>query len=327
MKRRAFITLLGGAAASWPLAARAQHRSMPVIGFLRNSTAAGSERLVSAFRRGLNEVGFVEGQNIAIEYRWADNQNDQLTEMAADLIRRRVSVIVAPGGTSAVLAVKTLTTTIPIVFSGSVDPVQSGLVQSLNRPGGNITGITDMASDIAGKQFGLLHELLPRAVRFALLVNPSGASTEATVLEVRSAASAINRQLDVYRAHTHAEIDTAFATLAQQGADALLVGPNPLFSTRRVQLATQAIRHAIPTIHSQREFAEVGGLMSYGSNFADRERQLGIYAGRILKGEKPADLPVLRASKFEFVINLQTAKILDLEVPPTLLARADEVIE
>jgi putative tryptophan/tyrosine transport system substrate-binding protein len=327
MKRRTFITLLGGAAAAWPLAARAQQPAMPVIGYLHVGSPEATPDRLAAVRRGLSEVGFVEGRNMAIEYRWADNQNDRLTELAADLIRRRVAVIVAPGGTLAALMAKTLTTTIPIVFSGSVDPVQAGLVQSLNRPGGNITGITDMASDVAGKQLGLLHELLPGAVRFALLVNPGGASAEATILEVRSAASAIGRQIDVLRAHTNGEIDTAFATLTQMASNALLVSPNPLFSTRRVQLATLAIRYAMPTIHSQREFAEAGGLMSYGSNFRDRERQLGVYAGRILKGEKPADLPVLRASKFEFVINLQTAKILDLEMPPTLLARADEVIE
>ena len=324
LKRREFITLLGGAAAAWPLASRAQQAAMPVVGYLHVGSPGVTPDRLAAVRRGLSEVGFVENRNIAIEYRWADNQSDRLTELAADLIRRRVSVIVAPGGTLAAVAAKSLTTTIPIVFSGSVDPVQSGLVQSLNRPGLNITGITDMTSDIAGKQIGLLHELLPGAVRFALLVNPNGASTEATMMEVRSAASAIGREIDVLRAATHGEIDTAFATLTQKGTNALLVGPNPLFSARRVQLATLAIRHVLPTIHSQREFAEAGGLMSYGPSFTDRERQLGVYAGRILKGEKPADLPILRASKFEFVINLQSAKILGLKIPPTLLARADE---
>ena len=326
MKRRQFITLLGGAAA-WPLAARAQQPVMPVIGYLHIGSPEVLPDRLAAVRRGLSEVGFVEGRNIAIEYRWADNQNDRLSELAADLIRRHVNIIVAPGGTRAALAAKGLTTTIPIVFSASVDPVQSGLVQSLNRPGGNVTGITDMATDVAGKQLELLHELLPGAVRFALLVNPSGASTEVTITEVQSAASAMGRQIEVLRVRTPGEIDTAFKTLKQKEADALLVSPNPLFSTRRVQLASLAIRHAVPTIHSQREFAESGGLMSYGSSFTDRERQLGVYAGRILKGEKPADLPVLRASKFEFVINLQTAKVIDLDVPPTLLARADEVIE
>ena len=326
MNRRSLITLLGGAAA-WPLAARAQQPAMPVIGYLHVASPEVLPDRLAAVRRGLSEVGFVEGRNIAIEYRWADNQNDRLSELAADLIRRHVNIIVAPGGTRAALAAKGLTTTIPIVFSASVDPVQSGLVQSLNRPGGNVTGITDMATDVAGKQLELLHELLPGAVRFALLVNPSGASTEVTITEVQSAASAMGRQIEVLRVRTPGEIDTAFKTLKQKEADALLVSPNPLFSTRRVQLASLAIRHAVPTIHSQREFAESGGLMSYGSSFTDRERQLGVYAGRILKGEKPADLPVLRASKFEFVINLQTAKVIDLDVPPTLLARADEVIE
>jgi len=326
VNRRSLITLLGGAAA-WPLAARAQQPAMPVIGYLHVASPEVLPDRLAAVRRGLSEVGFVEGRNIAIEYRWADNQNDRLSELAADLIRRHVNIIVAPGGTRAALAAKGLTTTIPIVFSASVDPVQSGLVQSLNRPGGNVTGITDMATDVAGKQLELLHELLPGAVRFALLVNPSGASTEVTITEVQSAASAMGRQIEVLRVRTPGEIDTAFKTLKQKEADALLVSPNPLFSTRRVQLASLAIRHAVPTIHSQREFAESGGLMSYGSSFTDRERQLGVYAGRILKGEKPADLPVLRASKFEFVINLQTAKVIDLDVPPTLLARADEVIE
>jgi putative ABC transport system substrate-binding protein len=326
VNRRSLITLLGGAAA-WPLAARAQQPAMPVIGYLHVASPEVLPDRLAAVRRGLSEVGFVEGRNIAIEYRWADNQNDRLSELAADLIRRHVNIIVAPGGTRAALAAKGLTTTIPIVFSASVDPVQSGLVQSLNRPGGNVTGITDMATDVAGKQLELLHELLPGAVRFALLVNPSGASTEVTITEVQSAASAMGRQIEVLRVRTPGEIDTAFRTLKQKEADALLVSPNPLFSTRRVQLASLAIRHAVPTIHSQREFAESGGLMSYGSSFTDRERQLGVYAGRILKGEKPADLPVLRASKFEFVINLQTAKVIDLDVPPTLLARADEVIE
>ena len=326
MKRRAFIRLVGGAA-TWPLVARAQQPVMPVIGYLHIGSPEVLPDRLAAVRRGLSEVGFVEGRNIAIEYRWADNQNDRLSELAADLIRRHVNIIVAPGGTRAALAAKGLTTTIPIVFSASVDPVQSGLVQSLNRPGGNVTGITDMATDVAGKQLELLHELLPGAVRFALLVNPSGASTEVTITEVQSAASAMGRQIEVLRVRTPGEIDTAFRTLKQKEADALLVSPNPLFSTRRVQLASLAIRHTVPTIHSQREFAESGGLMSYGSSFTDRERQLGVYAGRILKGEKPADLPVLRASKFEFVINLQTAKVIDLDVPPTLLARADEVIE
>jgi putative ABC transport system substrate-binding protein len=275
----------------------------------------------------LNELGFVEGRNVAIEYRWANNQYDRLPELAAELIRRRVAVIVASGGTPGALAVKPLTTTIPILFSTSVDPVRMGLVASLSRPGGNVTGVTDMAVDVAGKQLGLLHELFPRAARFALLVNPGGALAEPTITEVKSAASAIGRQLDVFRAGTNAEIDVAFASLAQLRADALLVSNNVFFATRRVQIVTLAVRHTLPTISSGREFAEAGGLMSYGSNLNDREHQLGIYTGRILKGEKPADLPVLRASKFEFVINLQTAKTIGLDVPATLLARADEVLE
>jgi putative ABC transport system substrate-binding protein len=326
IRRRQLITLLGGAAA-WPLAARAQQPAMPVIGYLHIGSAGARRDQVVAFQRGLSESGFVQGQNVSIEYRWVDNQYDRLPELVADLIRRSVAVIVAPEGTSATRATKALTTTTPVVFSTSVDPVQTGLVASLNRPGGNITGVTDRSADVGGKQLGLLHELLPKAVRFALLVNPGGALAEPTIAEVQSAASAIGRQIDVLRARTHDDIDAAFTSLAQKRPDALMVGTNALFTDRRVQLVTLATRHAVPTIYSKREFTDAGGLMSYGSSTIDRERQLGVYTGRILKGEKPADLPVLRATKFEFVINLQTAKTLGLEMPPTLIARADEVIE
>jgi putative tryptophan/tyrosine transport system substrate-binding protein len=327
MRRREFVTLLGGAAAAWPLAVRAQQPAMPVIGYLHIGSAGARRDQVVAFQRGLSESGFVQGQNVSIEYRWVDNQYDRLPELVADLIRRSVAVIVAPEGTSATRAAKALTTTTPVVFSTSVDPVQTGLVASLNRPGGNITGVTDMSADVGGKQLGLLHELLPGAVRFALLVNPGGALAEPTIAEVQSAASAIGRQIDVLRARTHDDIDAAFTSLAQKRPDALMVGTNALFTDRRVQLVTLATRHAVPTIYSKREFTDAGGLMSYGSSIIDRERQLGVYTGRILKGEKPADLPVLRATKFEFVVNLQTAKTLGLDMPPTLLARADEVIE
>jgi putative tryptophan/tyrosine transport system substrate-binding protein len=327
VKRREFITLLGGAATAWPLAARAQQSAMPVIGYLHVGTSAESRDRVAAFHRGLKELGFVEGRNVAIEYRWADNQNDRLPELAADLIRRGVAVIAAPAGADSARVVKGLTTTIPIVFSTGVDPVQTGLVRSLNQPGGNATGVADLAVGVAGKRLGLLHELLPGAVRFVLLVTPGTTSGESTIAEVESAAAAIGRQVEVLSATTKLDIDAAFAKLAQKRADALLVAPQILFSTRRVQLVTLAARHAVPTMYYQREYVETGGLMSYGSSIIDRERQLGVYTGRILKGEKPADLPILRAVKFEFVINLQTAKTIGPDMPPTLVARADEVIE
>ena len=325
MQRREFIILLGGAAAL-PLVARAQ-QAMPVIGYLHVGSAGARRDQLASFQRGLSELGFVQDRTVSIEYRWADSRYERLTELAADLIHRNVAVIVAPGGAPATRAAKALTTTTPIVFSTSADPVQTGLVASLNRPGGNITGITDMAADVGGKQLGLMHELLPGAVHFALLVNPGGVMAEPTIMEVQSAASAIGCQIDVVRARTADDIDAVFAGFAQKRPDALLVGINVLFTDRRVQLVTLATRHGIPTMYSLREFAEAGGLMSYASNTIDRERQLGVYTGRILKGEKPADLPILRATKFELVINLQTAKVLGLDVPPTLLARADEVIE
>jgi putative tryptophan/tyrosine transport system substrate-binding protein len=327
VKRRDFITLLTGAAAAWPLAARAQQAAMPVIGYLHVGTSAESRDRIAAFHRGLKELGFVEGRNVAVEYRWADNQFDRLPELAADLIRRGVAVIAAPAGADTTRVVKGLTTTIPIVFSTGVDPVQTGLVRSLNQPGGNATGVADVAVGVVGKRLGLLHELLPGAVRFALLVTPGTTSGESTIAEVESAAAAIGRQIEVLSATTNLDIDAAFARLAQKRADALLVAPQILFSTRRVQLVTLAARHAVPTMFYQREYVEAGGLMSYGSSIIDRERQLGVYTGRILKGEKPTDLPILRAVKFEFVINLQTAKTIGLDVPPTLVARADEVIE
>jgi putative ABC transport system substrate-binding protein len=330
MRRRAFMTLLGGAAASpllRPPAARAQQPAIPIIGYLNIGSSAASGERVAAFQRGLSEAGFAEGRNVAIEYRWADNQYDRLGELAAGLIRRRVNVIAAPAGTAATLAAKALTTTIPIVFSTSVDPVRTGLVVSLNRPGGNVTGITDMGIDVGAKQLGLLHELLPAASRFALLVNPKSPLAEVTITNVQSAALNIGKPIEILRASNNVEIDAAFAGLARTPVDAVLIGTDALYVTRRVQLVTLAIRRGLPTIYAQREFAEAGGLMSYGSSIVDRERQLGMYAGRVLKGEKPADLPVLRATKFELVINLQTAKAIDLEVPQTLLARADEVIE
>jgi putative tryptophan/tyrosine transport system substrate-binding protein len=327
IRRRDFVATLGGAAAAGLLAARAQQRTMLVVGYL--DSASASRDRIAAFQRGLNEQGFVDGRNVAIEYRWADNRYDRLPDLANDLIRHRVAVVVASTAPAA-LAMKALDTTIPIVFGTSLDPVQSGLVQSLNRPGGNLTGFTDMASDLAGKQLGLLHELLPAAARFALLVDPAPLGTaERWIAEINSAASAIGIPLEVLRARDSGEIDATFAMLAQnqKRADALVVANQTLFVVRRIQLVTFAARHALPAIYSEREYAEAGGLMTYGSSFSDRQCQLGIYTGRILKGEKPSDLPVLRASKFEFVVNLQTAKVIGLDVPPTLIARADEIIE
>jgi putative ABC transport system substrate-binding protein len=321
------LAILGGAAAVWPLAARAQQPPMPVIGFLFGGSPEASANFVAAFRKGLGEAGYVEGQNVAIEYLWTHNDNDRLPELAADLVRRRVAVIVTPNFIAAALAAKAATATIPIVFGGGFDPVQAGLVASLNQPGGNVTGISFMSVETGGKRLGLLHELLPGAARFAVLVNPTNPNAEPNITEARAAASVIGRQIEVLAASTNRDIDTAFASLVQTRADALLVSPEPLFTTRRVQLVTLAAHHAVPTIYYIREFAEIGGLMSYGPNIADQYRQVGVYSGRILKGEKPGDLPILRPTKFEFVINLQTAKTFGLEVPTTLLARADEVIE
>jgi ABC-type uncharacterized transport system substrate-binding protein len=326
-KRRDFITLLGGAVA-WPLAARAQQAAMPVIGFLHSASAAAYAHLVAAFHKGLSEAGYSEGQNVAIEYRWSEGHNERLPALAAELVRRQVAVIVTPGSTAATLAAKAATPTIPIVFLSAVDPVKTGLVASLNRPGGNVTGVSDIGVELAAKRLGLLHELLPGAARFALLVNPDNPGiTEAFVTEAQTAASAIGRQIEVVTASTNGDIDRAFATLVNKRADAFLVSTDALFVTRRVQLVTLAARHAVPAMYFRREFAEAGGLMSYGSNLADQFRQNGIYAGRILKGEKPAEMPVQLPTKFEFVVNLQTAKVLGIDVPATLLARADEVIE
>jgi putative tryptophan/tyrosine transport system substrate-binding protein len=326
MRRREFISLIGGAAVTWPLAARAQQPAMPVIGFLgSNSTGMWAGHL-RAFRQGLSEIGYVEGRNVAIEYRWAQNEPNLLAEMAADLVRHRVSVIAA-GSTSAALAAKVATATIPIVFESGGDPVQAGLVASLDRPGDNVTGVSSMNAELPSKQLGLLHELLPQAMRFAVLVNPNYSYSESVVTGLRVAAGAIGRQIEVLSVSTNRDINTVFASLAQKQSDALLVSTDTLFIDRYVQLVTLATRHAVPAIYPWREIVEIGGLMSYGSNVADLFRRTGIYIGRILKGEKPADLPILRATKFELVINLQTAKTLGIDVPPTLLARADEVIE
>jgi putative ABC transport system substrate-binding protein len=327
VRRRDFISLLGSAVATWPIAARAQQPAMPVIGFLRAGSAEATVHLLTAFRQGLKESGYVEGQNVAIEYRWAEGQNARLPELAADLVRRQVAVIVTPGGTAAAIAAKGTTTTIPIVFSMGADPVKAGLVAGFNRPGGNITGVSSMTGKLGAKQLGLLHELLPRAAHFAVLVNPNNPLAEPLNRDVQAAALAIGRQIEVLTASTNRDIDAVFAGLVQKRVDALLVGSDPLFESRRVQFVTLATHHKVPAIYFAREFAEVGGLMSYAASQTDMYRQVGVYTGRILKGEKPADLPVWRATKLEFVINLLTARVLGIDVPPMLLARADEVIE
>ena len=325
--RRDFITLLGGAAAAWPLAARAQQPSMPVIGYLYTGSPDPSAHLTLAFRKGLSEAGYTEGRDVTIEYRWAHNDNARLPELAADLVRRQVALLVTPGSSPAALVAKATTSTIPVIFSIGADPVEIGLVTSLNRPGGNITGFSSMNVELAPKRFGLLHELLPQAGRAFVLANSSNPVADVFIRDVRAAATAVGWQIEVLTANTVSEINTAFSSLAQKSAAAVLVTPGPLFNNRRIQLATLASRYTLPVMFSSREFAEAGGLMSYGPSIPEEFRQAGLYAARVLKGEKPADLPVGRATKFEFVINLQTANALGIEIPPTLLARADEVIE
>ena len=328
MKRREFLYLLGGAAAAWPLAARAQQPAMPVIGFLGAVSPDGLTERLRGFRQGLKESGYGEGENVAIEYRWADNRLDLLPGLATDLVRKRVAVIVATGGTAPAIAAKAATTTIPIVFMVPEDPVQLGLVASLSRPGGNLTGANIFIGELVPKRLELLREFVPAMTRVAVFVNPANPARAASqVKEAEQAGRAMGLQIQVFNAGTGREINAAFVALARERPDALFVGPDPFFVARRVQLATMAARHAIPTSFSVREFAEAGGLMSYGTNIVDAYRHAGVYAGRVLKGAKPADLPVVQSSKFELVINAQTALMLGLTVPSSLLATADEVIE
>jgi putative ABC transport system substrate-binding protein len=326
MRRREFITLIGGAGA-WPFSARAQQPAMPVVGFVRDGSADGSARHVAAFRKGLNETGYVEGQNVTVEYHYLEGQYDRLPALMADLVRRQVAVI-ATLGYVPTLAAKAATTTIPIVFSIGGDPVQIGLVTSLARPGGNATGINFFNTEVTAKRLRLLHDLVPKAVRIAVLVNPANASTtESTLRDMQVAAPTIGLQIQILNANTIGEIDAAFATLAHERPDALFVAGDAFFVSRAVQLITLTTRDRIPATYSLRDYVAAGGLMSYGTDFADSFHQVGVYTGSILKGARPADLPVRQSTKFEFVINLQTARALGIEVPPGVLSIADEVIE
>jgi putative ABC transport system substrate-binding protein len=326
MRRREVIMVLGGAAAAWPFAARAQQPVMPVIGFLNGASPDGYAPFVAAFRQGLKEAGYVDGQNAIIEYRWAEGQYDRLPALAADLIQRNVTVIAATSSPAA-LAAKAATSTVPIVFTTGDDPITLGLVASLNRPGGNVTGVSNLLVDLGSKQVGLLRELVPGATAVAALMNPNFPGTERQLRDVEAAARVLGIQLIVLKASTDREIDAAFATMAQQSGVALLVGTDPFFNEQRDHIVALAARHAIPAIYSVRESAVAGGLMSYGSDFADSYRQAGIYTGRVVRGEKPADIPVQRSTKFEFVINFKTAKALGLAVPNSMQLLADEVIE
>ena len=328
MKRRQFIRLIGGAAVVWPLAARAQQPGMPVIGFLGSSSPDLFARPLSAFRQGLNETGYVEGRNVTIEYRWANGQNDRLPALAADLVRRHVNVIAAPGSTPAALAAKAATATIPVIFQVGTDPVAAGLVASLARPAGNVTGVTNINTELIPKRLELLRELIPTAKLIALLVNPTSPFiTESISKDLQLATRAVGLQLHILNASTEYDFDTVFATFTKLRADVLVIAPDAMFISRSEQLGTFTLRHAVPAVTQFREFAAAGGLMSYGGSFTEPTRLVGVYTGRVLKGEKPADLPVMQATKVELVINLKTAKALGINVPNTLIGRADEVIE
>jgi putative ABC transport system substrate-binding protein len=325
MRRREFIALLGGAAA-WPRAARAQQQ-MPVIGYLSSGSPQGFATRLAAFRQGLQEIGYREGQNVAIEYRWAEGKDDRLPTMAADLVQRRVNVLAAPGGISAPRAAKAATATIPIVFETGTDPVASGLVGSLSRPDGNVTGVTSLNVEVGPKRFELLRQLMPTATVVALLANPGNPNSKGVITESRQATHALNLELHVLEASSERDFDGVFAKLAELRASGLVVAPDPFFINRSGQLATLTIRHAVVAIFHTREFVAAGGLLSYGGSTAESHRQAGIYAGRILKGDKPADLPIQQVTKVELFINLNTAKAIGLDIPPMLLARADEVVE
>jgi putative ABC transport system substrate-binding protein len=327
MQRREFIAGFAGTAAAWPFAARAQQPALPVIGFIAVGSAEAEASDTAAFRKGLGETGYVEGRDVTVEYHWLEGQYDGLPALMADLVRRRVAVIAAIGGVPAIAA-KAATATIPIVFAAGADPVKTGLVASLARPGGNATGVNAFVGEVVAKRLGLLHELVPKAVRVAVLVNPANAPSAETILrDVQEAARTIGLQIQVLNATTIGEIDAAFATLSRQHPDALFVAPDAIFISRRMQLVNLAARDRIPAAYARRDYVVAGGLMSYGTDFADSFRQVGVYTGNILKGAKPADLPVQQSTRFEFVLNLQTAKALGIEVPPQLLAITDEVID
>jgi len=326
--RREFIAALGVTAVAWPLAARAQQLALPVVGFINGGSADAFARYAVAFRKGVNETGYVEGQNVTVEYHWLEGHYDHLPALMADLVRRQVAVIATTGSVPAALAAKAATATIPIVFEAATDPVEVGLVASLARPGGNATGINSFFQEVIAKRLRLLHDLVPKAVRFAVLINPGNASSaKITLREVQQAAPIIGLQIQILNATTIGEIDAVFATFARERPEALFVAPDAFFTSRAVQFATLTARDRIPAAYAVRELVAVGGLMSYGSDLADAYHQVGVYTGSILKGAKPADLPVLQSTKFEFAINLQTARALGIEVPPAVLSIADEVIE
>jgi putative tryptophan/tyrosine transport system substrate-binding protein len=327
MRRREFITLIGGAAAAWPVAALAQQPPMPLIGFLHSESPATYAGPLAAFRRGLTETGYVEGRNVTMEYRWAEGQSQRLPALAADLVRQQVAVIATPGSNAATFVAKAATTTIPIVFLIANNPVEVGLVASLNKPGSNLTGVTSLNVEVAAKQLELLHELVPLVTSVALLVNPSGPLAEPATRTVQAAARILGLKLQVFHASTERDFDSVFETLVKLQAGALVIVPDSLFTNRREQLGLLAVRHALPASAPYRDFAAAGGLMSYGSNIAEAYRLSGVVTGRVLKGERPAELPVMQSTKVELIINLKTAKTLGLTVPPSLFARADEVIE